>query len=443
MAIRRIRYLVAALALAWSGATVGQNLLIDNVTVIDGTGAPPLPAAAVMVTNGRIAQIGAAPAKAPRGTRRVDGTGKFLIPGLVDVHIHVPRAAANAPKGAADPGLTALHSFLYSGVTTVFDAGNNADYVMKLRADERAGKLLSPRLYAAGAVITYPKSWSAGPNAILVDAWPEDAVAIDANLARTPDLQKITYENFGAGANAWVPSFSPELFSQVVQHVLARNVQPVVHVSDEAHARDAIAAGVTRLAHPVAVAKMSPDLVPLLVANGVMTTTSLAVFDNIARVVDDPSFLDQPLMRAVMEPEQIEELKTNGRNNYLKIGWGAWFKTTRGYGQENIRKIHDAGGLVALGTDRALGPLVHRELELVVEAGIAPLDALRIATLNAARFIGVEQDMGSIAPGKWADMVLLEADPSADIRNVGRIAAVYKGGREIDRRRLALPVNRK
>ncbi|MDX2145857.1 MAG: amidohydrolase family protein [Rhodospirillaceae bacterium] len=182
---------------------------------------------------------------------------------------------------------------------------------------------------------------------------------------------------------------------------------------------------------------------PLLVAKGAMTTTSLAVFDNIARVVDDPSFLDQPLMRAVMEPEQIEELRTNGRNNYLKIGWGTWFKTTKSYSQENIRKIHDAGGIVALGTDRALGPLVHRELELIVEAGIPPVAALKIGTLNAAIFIGAEKDLGSIATGKWADMVLLEADPTADIRNVSRIAAVYKGGREVDRRKLSIPANRK
>ncbi|MDX2145858.1 MAG: amidohydrolase family protein [Rhodospirillaceae bacterium] len=248
--------LIALTALAWASSASGQNFVIENVTVIDGTGAAPMATASVVVKDGRIAQIGAGKPDAPRGAKRIDGTGKYLIPGLIDVHTHVPRAAANAPKNAADPGLTSLHSFLYSGVTTVFDAGNNADYIMKLRADERAGKLLSPRLFAAAAVITYPKSWSAGPNSILVDAWPEDQAAVDANLARKPDLQKITYENFGAGANAWVPSFSPELVTQVMTHVLARGIQPVVHVSDEAHARDVIAAGVTRLAHPVTISKM-------------------------------------------------------------------------------------------------------------------------------------------------------------------------------------------
>jgi imidazolonepropionase-like amidohydrolase len=86
---------------------------------------------------------------------------------------------------------------------------------------------------------------------------------------------------------------------------------------------------------------------------------------------------------------------------------------------------------------------VHRELELIVEAGIPPLGALQIATLNAAAFIGADRDLGSIAPDKWADLVLLDADPTADIRNVSRIAAVYKGGREIDRAKLAIPANRR
>jgi len=419
-----------------------EDLIIDNVTVIDGTGSAALPGQTVVVRDGRFATISKTKNTSVRKGLRVDGTGKYLIPGLFDVHVHVPYAPDSASNGLPDPGITSLHSFLYSGVTTIFDAGNFPDYIMRLRAEARAGTLISPRIFATGTVVTYPKSWSASAHAILVESWPKGATDVDVNLARQPDFQKITYENFGAGANSWVPSFSPELFTSIAQYVMSKGVRPVVHISDEAHARVAIDAGVDRLAHSVAVSKMSPDFAALVAAKHVMTATTLAVFDNIARVTDDPSFLDSPSMTAVMEPKQIEDLK-KGRSNYIKIGWGSWFKSTLKFSQDNIRQLHEAGALLALGTDRALGPLVQRELELIVGAGIPPVTAIRIATLNGAIYLGQDAVLGSIAPGKYADMVLLNADPTADIRNITQIAAVYKAGRKIDRSTLNLPINRK
>ena len=110
--------------------------------------------------------------------------------------------------------------------------------------------------------------------------------------------------------------------------------------------------------------------------------------------------------------------------------------------QENLRQVHAAGGVLVLGTDQTIGPAVHRELELVVAAGIEPLDAIRIATLNAAVFLGREGDLGSIEPGKLADLVLLSADPLADIRNSQAIDTVIKNGVVVDRSDLDLPVNR-
>jgi len=106
-----------------------------------------------------------------------------------------------------------------------------------------------------------------------------------------------------------------------------------------------------------------------------------------------------------------------------------------------VKRIHDAGGVLVLATDRALAPAASRELELVVESGIPPLAVLRIATLNGATFLGRERGLGSIETGKIADMVLLDADPSVDIRNVHKVARVWKAGVEIDRARLDLPIN--
>ena len=161
------------------------------------------------------------------------------------------------------------------------------------------------------------------------------------------------------------------------------------------------------------------------------------------RLLEHPEFLDQPLYRAVYEPETIERMKTTVRDEYAARAWTTWMKVMTPVAQENLRQIAAAGGVIVLGSDQSAGPQSHRELELMVEGGIPPLEAIRIGTLNAAIFLGRERDMGSIEIGKLADMVLLTADPLADIANAAMIEAVIKGGRVSDRAALDLPVNRR
>jgi imidazolonepropionase-like amidohydrolase len=433
--LRHIALLGGIFTALAGNAWAADTLAIRNVTLIDGTGAAPQANMTVIATEGRFSAVGK-DTPVPRSATIIDGTGKFLIPGLMDVHIHVPGSPDNR-----DRGLSALHSFLYSGVTSVYDAGNNADYIMGLRADERSGAIVSPRIFATGSTITFPGSWGAGSNATLIDSWPEGKAKMDANFARGPDLQKITYENFGTGSNPWVPTFSDDLITNIIGYAREKGVRTTIHISDEAHARVVIAAGVDTFAHPITVGRMSDELPQMIIDSGTIVVSTLAVFDNISGIVNDPSFLDDPEYRAVYSTAEIEQLKTQARPRYTSIGWGSWFQTTLKYATENIKRQHDAGGIIALGTDRAVGLLTHRELELIVAGGISPLDAITIGTLNTAKYLDREEDLGSIEPGKLADMVLLDADPTADIRNARKIARVFKGGVEIDRNALQLPVN--
>jgi imidazolonepropionase-like amidohydrolase len=123
--------------------------------------------------------------------------------------------------------------------------------------------------------------------------------------------------------------------------------------------------------------------------------------------------------------------------------WAWWMKVMTPVAQDNIKRLDAAGAIMALGTDQSSGPAAHRELELIVAGGVPPLNAIRIATLNAARFLGRDRDMGSIEEGKIADLVLLDADPLDDINNAKRVNMVVKDGTIIDRGKLDLPVNRK
>lgn len=170
--------------------------------------------------------------------------------------------------------------------------------------------------------------------------------------------------------------------------------------------------------------------------------TTLTIGENYSRLAEHPEYLDQPLYRAVTPRDEIERLKTEVRGEYADSPWTWWMKIMTPIAQENLRQIHAAGGVLVLGTDQTSGPAVHRELELIVASGIPALDAIRIATLNGAIFLGREKEMGSIEEGKLADMVILAGDPLADIDNAKQISAVIKAGRIIDRSALQLPVNR-
>ena len=140
-----------AVAAAPLAAQQRPPLLIHDVTLIDGTGRPAVAGASVLVEGDRITRIARGRIEAPAGATRLDGRGKFLIPGLIDVHIHLDGA-----NQTADVGIRALHGFLYSGFTTVYDAGNAPDFIFALRARERAGEIASPRILATGGVVTAP-----------------------------------------------------------------------------------------------------------------------------------------------------------------------------------------------------------------------------------------------------------------------------------------------
>ena len=426
----------------------GPALLIDHVTLIDGTGRSAVPDTSVLIVNGRIERIERGTIDTPGGTHRIRGAGRYLVPGLFDVHIHLQGGFERTPDGKQraivdrEAGLRALHGYLYSGVTSVFDAGNNPDHIYSLRKAERAGEIVAPRIYAAGGVVTYPGSHDSSEVATLVDDWPEAIPLLEAHIAYGPDMVKLTYEERGWGARPMIPILPPELMQRIIEWYNDRGVRSTAHTAGELRAREAIFAGVDTLAHPVITGPISEGFARLMAAKQIPMATTLTIGDNYSRLVEHPEYLDQPLYRAALPPEEIERLRTEVRAEWKDRQVTAWMRVMIPIAQENLRQIHVAGGVLALGSDQSIGPAVHREMELLVAAGIAPLDVIRIATLNSAMFLGNAHDYGSIEEGKVADLVLLEADPSEDIDNAKRITEVIKGGVIVDRESLAIPVVR-
>lgn len=444
----RIRIVICAAILLGPGpAPLGDTLLVENVNLIDGTGRPAVPGAFVLVVDDRISRVQRGEIDAPDGTMRIDGSGKYLIPGLMDMHVHLRGSVELTPDGLFEvttnrtTGIRMLHSYLYAGVTSVYDAGNVPDFILGLRADERSGKLVSPRIFATGGIVTYPGSHGGNEWGTQVDDWPEAIPALDAHLERQPDVLKLTFEERGWGSREMIPILPVELMQKIIQYYNDRGIRTTVHTSSEYRARQAIFAGIDTIAHPVIQGPITQKFAYLMAAKKIPMVTTLTIGENYSRLAEHPEYLNQPLYRATIPADEIEILKTERRREYRDRKWTWWMKIMTTIAQENLRMINEAGGVLVAGTDQSSGPALHRELELLAVAGIPAIDIIRIATLNGATFLGRERDLGSIEEGKIADMVLLGADPIADIHNAKQIIQVIKGGRIIDRSRLGLPVN--
>jgi imidazolonepropionase-like amidohydrolase len=425
-------------------AQAPTTIAIRGVTLIDGTGRAPSPNVTVVIEGARIKDVGVN-VSVPAGARILDGTGKFMIPGMIDAHVHLRGGGGRNSSQPVTPeqereGLRALHSYLYCGVTTVFDAGNRTDFIMGLRAKERAGSIVSPRILATGGTVASPNGHG-GPYAI--EAWPGDRKLLDEHLATSPDLAKIGQDEHGWGTRPMINQLPEDLLEKIIRYYHEHGIRTTIHVSNEHNAVEAIYAGVDTLAHPIIQAPMSDRYVNMIRVKRVPTVSTLTIGENYSRLAEHPEFLDQQLYRDTIEADERKRLKTEESAKQRENRWAAWMKVMTPVAQDNMKRLNDAGkDIVATGTDQSSGPAFHRELELLVSGGISPADAIVMATRNAARALGKLEELGTIEAGKLADLTLLKADPTKDINNAKLIDAVVKNGQIVDRSKLDLPVNR-
>lgn len=431
----------ALLCTVIAAPAAAEDIVIHNVTVVDGTG-QKLEAMTVGIKDGKFSLVTPTSAAPNLTGRRIDGTGKYLMPGLIDAHIHL-RGVGQDGKVQREEGLAALASFLYSGVTTVYDAGNKADYIMGLRADERADRILAPRILATGSIVTYPGSHGS-QWAVEINDWPAGEPKMAEYIATVkPDVVKLTLEERGWGARPMIPMLSPELMQEIILYANRHGIRTTAHTSSELRATEAIFAGVDSLAHPVIQGPISDGFAKLMGAKKIPMATTLTIGEGYSRLVEHPEYLDAPLYAASLSAAQVAELRAKTAAEWRARPWTWWMKLMTPIAQENMKKIHDAGGIIAVATDQTIGPAVHREMELLQAAGIPAADIVTIATQNGARHLGLEDELGTIETGKIADAVLLSQDPTVDINNAKAILAVMKEGKLIDEDRLPLAGGRR
>jgi imidazolonepropionase-like amidohydrolase len=432
---------IVAMAAVLAVAQGGNAIAIRGVTLIDGTGRAPVPGTTVVIEGNRITAVGTT-VQAPPGARVIEGTGKFLMPGMIDAHVHLRGGRGNRPPAEQErDALRALHGYLYAGVTTIFDAGNQSDFIMGLRAKEQSGSIISPRIFATGGTVASPNGHGGPYN---IEAWPADRKLLDQHLASKPDLAKIGQDEHGWGTRPQINQLPEDLLEKIIRYYHSKGVRVIIHTSNEHNSIEAIYAGADTMAHPIIQAPVSEEYLKMMAVKRVPTISTLTIGENYSRLADHPEFLDEPLYRDTIEADERQRLKTEESAKQKENRWAAWMKVMTPVAQDNMKRLNEAGkDIVATGTDQTSGAALHRELELLVGGGISAADVIVMATRNAARALGKLETIGTIDVGKLADVVVLRADPTRDIQNAKQIDTVIKNGQVIDRTKLDLPINRR
>ncbi|HZF40936.1 MAG TPA: amidohydrolase family protein [Blastocatellia bacterium] len=400
-----------------------EPLVLAHVTVIDVTGGAPKPDMTVVITGDRISEIGeAGKVVAAPGATVVDATGKFLIPGLWDMHVHWYIRDT-------------FTLFTANGVTGIREMFGASD-LLRWRQDIAKGSLLGPRMIVASPIIDGPRPvW---PNSIAVrnedegrkavrnvKQWGADFVKVysllprDAYFAIADEAKRQGLTFVGHVPNSVSPAEASDAGQKSIEHLTGMRARAEAMALETYNDRKAA------------------ELFARFVKNETWQCPTLTVLRSKAYLEDENFRRDQ---RLKFIPRQIKDrwsLRIANRNeeNYANA------KKVFQKELEIVGAMRKAGVQLLAGTDTGNpfcfpGFSLHDELALFVLAGLTPVEALRSATLNPAKFLGLDKTLGTIEQGKVADLVLLDANPLEDVRNTQRINAVVSNGRLFDRKAL-------
>ena len=402
-------------------------LAITGATLENSTGAPTIRGSVILIEDGVITAVGAKKqVSVPKGATILDARGKFAIPGLWDMHAHYEQVEWGP-------------IYLASGITSVRDVGNEFDFIRTLheQLDRKQGPAIGPHLEFAGLID------GSGP------------VALGADLADTPDEARAWVERYKAAGARQIKIYSsvkPEIVKEICAAAHAQGLTVTGHIPEGMNAIEGVNDGMDQInhiqyetpyfSHPVLGSDGKQDgtkapalelnsargkeLIDTFKSHHIILDPTMALFESFTNTVA----LDQlepgldhvaPQLRAALNSPPA----TGARAVVAQGTWQVMMAT--------LRTLHAAGIPIVAGTDQGIpGYSLHRELELYVEAGFTPLEALQSATIGAARALGVEQQSGSIEPGKRGDILLLDADPIADIHNTRRVWRTVAAGAVYD-----------
>lgn len=440
-------------------------LAITGGTLVDGTGRAPIAGATILAVDGRIARVGrASDVEVPPGATLVDARGQYVVPGLIDAHVHYRDWLGEL--------------FLAHGVTSVFDLGDPSDWILALRDAVDQGLLRAPRLYVSANIIDgvteAPRSGSSGSggglgraNRTLVRSVDEARRETRALIARDVDFVKV-YQDLAPDELAAVAEEAHKAGLAVLGHTydvgraVALGLDVPTHLWGvgttcmPADVREAFDKGRIACPYTYIGGAAAQALIAQMVAKGA-SINPLLINEHAGLNPKTPRFVSEtydllalPDLRYVPEDPRLGLLAMFSKVRNYASRFGTFpplsklppdvqeqFRTGYERARTFVGEFVKAGGTVVAGTDTAgasmtPGLALHQELELLVDAGLTPMQALQSATRNAGALVRSRDKVGTIEPGARADLLVLTANPLEDVRNLRKIATVVKDGRVVD-----------
>jgi imidazolonepropionase-like amidohydrolase len=439
---RMLPALLAVLMLvvpAGAQTTWGKIALV-GARVIDGTGNAPIEDATVLISGGTIQAVGESNAiRIPASYQKIDVEGKTLMPLLVDDHAHLGQTI-----NGLDPVMDAyneeniraqLEHLLAYGVGTIAVMGTDRELIYTLRQDQQAGKLPGAHFYTAGRGFGVKGGAPGGAGA----AWdvnrpdtPEEARAeVREVAAHHPSFVKIWVDdNYGRA-----PKMKPEIYRAIIDEAHRHQLRALAHVYYLDDAKSLLAAGIDGLMHSIRDQPVDPEGIAALKARNVLYVPTLVRDESTFIYADGPPWLGDPFFRAGVLGTVFDKLQSTAfqRHAASDPDLGKNSDSLR-MAEVNLKTLFDAGVRVGFGTDagmpgRFLGYFEHRELQLMVQSGLTPMEAIVCATRTAAGFLA--RDFGTLQPGQRADIMVLDANPLDDIRNTEKVVGVWQEGRPV------------
>ena len=389
---------------AWVGARI-----------IDGSGRAPIENGTLLIRNGRIAAVGKR-VKLPAGVTRIDATGKTIIPGLINAHGHV-----NSPEQ--------LGVYLRDGITTVFSLGGDKEFDLRKQcALAQPGTV--PHLYVAGPI----QDSTAIPGAVAVTSPEQARRSVDELIVNKPDIVKVRIDDF-LGAR---PKMSPDVYQAVIDEAHKNGYRTAAHVVLLEDAKGVLRAGGNYIAHSVRDLEVDDEFIRLMKERRAVYSPTLTREVAVFTYSETPAFFSDPFFLKEADPAEMAKMSDPKRQESVRNDHAAaWYKEHLPIAMHNLKALSDAGVVIAMGTDSGGGPgrfqgyFEHLELEYETKAGLTPMQALVSATSGAAQAVNISQQAGTLEKGKWADFVILNANPLDDIRNTRAIDSVWIGGVQV------------
>jgi imidazolonepropionase-like amidohydrolase len=412
-----------SLCLVGAGPMKADTKAFVGARIFDGSGKPVIENGTIVVQDGKVAAIGPSDkVKAPKGAQTINVSGKTITPGLINTHGHVSDVEGKKTGASEDGVARQLAVFARYGITTVFSLGGEEEAAYKLRDSQATPTLNRARIFVAGSVI--------------VAKTPEEGRRMVDQVADTkPNYIKIRVDD-NLGSSQKIP---PDVYRAVIDEAHKRGLRLFVHFFYLDDAKDLVRSGADLLAHSIRDKPVDDEFIALVKQRNIPYCPTLTREISTFVYEDSPAFFTDPFFTREANPQVVAMLKEPARQEAMRKSKSAQaYKAALPTAEKNLKKLSDAGVPIIMGTDsgatasRFEGYFEHLEMKMMADAGMSPKEILMSATGGAARAMKVS-DIGTLEKGKWADIVVYDKNPLADINNTKTISAVYMAGNEVKR----------